>query len=65
MDGVAFPAWDEEFGWRAIGQRGDDLDGRDTRTVEYQKEGKTVAYTIVPGDALRTPTTRVRSRGTA
>ena len=55
VDGVAFPAWDQEFGWRATGQRGDDLDGRDTRTVEYQKEGKTVDYTIVPGEALDNP----------
>jgi anti-sigma factor RsiW len=55
VDGVAFPAWDEEFGWRATGQRQDDLDGRDTRTVVYEKDGARVAYTIVSGDALDDP----------
>jgi hypothetical protein len=55
VDGVAFPEWEQEFGWRAAGQRGDDLDGRDTRTVAYEKEGKSVAYTIVPGEALENP----------
>jgi hypothetical protein len=55
VEGVAFPAWDDEFGWRATGQRADDLDGRDTRTVVYEKEGARVAYTIVSGDALDDP----------
>ena len=55
VNGVPFPEWEEEFGWRASGQRGDDLDGRDTRTVAYEKEGKSVAYTIVPGEALENP----------
>jgi anti-sigma factor RsiW len=55
VEGVAFPAWDEEFGWRATGQRADDLDGRDARTVVYEKEGTTIAYTIVSGEALDGP----------
>ena len=49
------PDWDAEFGWTASGQRADDLDGRETRTVRYEKEGKQVGYTIVPGDALDPP----------
>lgn len=55
VDGVAFPAWDDELGWRATGQRADDLDGRDATTVAYEKEGARVAYTIVSGDALDDP----------
>lgn len=55
VEGVAFPAWEEDFGWRSAGRRGDDLDGRDTTTVFYDKEGATVAYSIVPGDALPDP----------
>ena len=55
VEGTAFPDWDAEFGWTASGQRGDDLDGRDTRTVLYDKEGKQVGYTIVPGEALDPP----------
>jgi hypothetical protein len=55
VDGVAFPAWDAEFGWRADGSRRDDLDGRTARTVSYAKDGNAVAYTIVSGDALEAP----------
>jgi hypothetical protein len=55
VEGTAFPDWDAEFGWGASGQRADDLDGRETRTVLYEKEGKELGYTIVPGDALDPP----------
>ena len=55
VEGTAFPSWDAEFGWSASGQRADDLDGRETRTVLYEKEGKELGYTIVPGDALDPP----------
>ena len=65
VNGVAFPAWKEEFGWRATGQRGDDLDGRDTRTVEYQKEGKPSPTRSSRARRSTTPRTPARSRGTA
>ena len=55
VDGVAFPAWDEEFGWNGDGQRTDGLEGRTARTVRYDKDGAQVAYTIVSGDALDVP----------
>ena len=55
VDGVAFPAWEEEFGWDGVGQRADDLDGRTARTVRYGKDAAQVAYTIVSGDALDVP----------
>jgi hypothetical protein len=55
QDGVAFPAWTEKFGWEATGSRTDELDGRSTTTVFYEKDGKTLAYTIVGGDALDVP----------
>lgn len=55
VEGTVFPNWDAEFGWIAAGQRADGLDGRDTRTVLYSKEGKEVGYTIVSGDALDPP----------
>ena len=55
VEGVDFPAWEDEFGWTATGQRQDDLDGRDARTVTYEKQGKTIGYTIVSGDALPNP----------
>ena len=55
QDGVAFPAWTEKFGWEATGTRTGELDGRAATTVVYEKDGKTLAYTIVGGDALDAP----------
>ena len=55
QDGVAFPEWGAKFGWEATGVRSGELDGRDATTVYYEKEGKTLAYTIVGGDALDWP----------
>jgi hypothetical protein len=55
QDGVAFPEWDAKFGWQATGTRTGEIDGREATTVYYEKEGKTLAYTIVGGDALDGP----------
>jgi hypothetical protein len=55
VEGVAFPSWTESFGWEATGARTDELAGRDTATVFYEKDGKEIAYTIVGGDALEVP----------
>ena len=55
QDGVPFPAWDEKFGWKATGTRTGEIDGREATTVYYEKDGKTLAYTIVSGDALGDP----------
>ncbi|MET0751357.1 MAG: hypothetical protein ABWZ43_09875 [Solirubrobacterales bacterium] len=55
VEGVAFPNWKPEFGWRAAGERGDELDGRRTRTVFYEKEDARLSYTIVSGDPLDAP----------
>jgi hypothetical protein len=55
QDGVAFPEWGAKFGWKAIGVRTGEVEGRDATTVQYEKDGKTLAYTIVGGDALDTP----------
>jgi hypothetical protein len=65
QDGLAFPAWAEKFGWEATGSRTDELDGRSTTTVFYMKDGKTLAYTIVGGDALDAPDgTVIEAEGT-
>lgn len=55
VEGVPFPNWTEKFGWRAAGERTDTLDGRETTTVFYRKDGKEIAYTIVAGNALAEP----------
>jgi hypothetical protein len=55
VDGVAFPDWGQELGWRATGMRRDELDGRRTTTVFYEHTGHRLAYTIVSGPALPRP----------
>ncbi len=55
VEGTRFPNYEEKFGWRAVGQHEDELDGRLVRTVDYRKGGQTVSYSIVAGDALAEP----------
>jgi hypothetical protein len=56
FEGLSYPDWKREFGWRAVGERSDELDGRATHTVFYEnREGRRIGYTIVSGDALDPP----------
>jgi hypothetical protein len=55
VDGVAYPYWGDKFAWETSGARRDRLDGRDTATVFYDKNGTRIGYTIVSGRALKTP----------
>jgi anti-sigma factor RsiW len=55
VDGVAYPYWGDSFSWETSGARRDRLDGRNTATVFYDKQGTRIGYTIVSGRALRTP----------
>jgi hypothetical protein len=55
FEGLSYPDWAAEFGWRAAGVRTDELDGRTTKTVFYEKDGRRIGYTIVSGDALAAP----------
>jgi hypothetical protein len=55
VDGVAFPDYAAKFGWKPVGTRTDEIGGRRTRTVFYEKNGKRIAYTIVAGDPLSAP----------
>ena len=52
---VVFPNYLAKFGWKATGTRTDEIGGRKTRTVFYEKGGKEIAYTVVAGDALSQP----------
>jgi hypothetical protein len=54
-EGLAFPNWAEEFGWRATGQREDEIDGRRAVTVFYEKDGRRIGYTILSGDPIDVP----------
>ena len=55
VDGVPFPSLEGEFGWRQAGERSDELDGRDTKTVFYERRGQRIGYTILSGDAIDPP----------
>ena len=55
QDEVVFPNFAGKFGWEATGTRTDEIDGRETRTVFYEKDGREIAYTVVGGDALDQP----------
>ena len=55
VGGVWFPNYDGYTGWKPIGSRTDDLDGRRAVTVAYQGEGGPVSYTIVDGAPLEVP----------
>ena len=50
VDGIAFPYWEDRFGWRTTGAREDSVDGRHVRTVFYTDgKGRRVGYAIVAG----------------
>jgi hypothetical protein len=55
VEGTRFPNYEEKFGWRAVRQHKDEVDGRLVRTVDYRKGGETVSYSIVAGEALEEP----------
>jgi hypothetical protein len=50
VEGVAFPYWEDRFGWRSTGARVDKLDGRSVTTVFYARgHGQWLGYAIVGG----------------
>lgn len=55
VEGVVFPDFARSFGWRPVGMRRDELDGRDATTVFYEKGARRVAYVIVAGPVLPRP----------
>lgn len=55
VDGVPFPDYAAKFGWKPVGARRDDVGGRATTTVFYEKDGRRIAYTIVSGEPLDPP----------
>jgi hypothetical protein len=55
VEGVPFPHWAKKFGWKATGVRTDTIGGRRATTVFYEKADRRIGYTIVAGEALRTP----------
>jgi hypothetical protein len=53
--GVAFPNYAAEPGWHAYGRRSDRLGDRLLGTVFYRRSGRRIAYTIVSGPPLQSP----------
>ena len=54
-DNYLFPNWTARFGWNASGARIDTLNGRTAVTVYYERDGMTIAYTIVHSPPLGEP----------
>jgi hypothetical protein len=67
VEAVRFPNYAGKFGWKAAGTRTDEIGGRATRTVFYEKGGRRMAYTVVAGEALDWPdgAARTMREGTA
>jgi hypothetical protein len=55
VEGVRFPNYEEKFGWRAVGVRRGEVDGRSVTTVYYELGRERVSYSIVAGEALAEP----------
>lgn len=60
VEGIAYPYWQDSFGWRASGARTDRLDGRAITTVFYMPVNAAsgmprIGYAIVAGRALSIP----------
>jgi anti-sigma factor RsiW len=63
VDELYFPDWQKTIGWRAVGQRVDQLAGRQAITVYYARGAEQVAYTIVATPPLPQPSARqIRTR---
>jgi hypothetical protein len=54
-EGLPYPNLDIEFGWRPSGQRQDEIEGRDSTTVFYERGGKRIGYTILSGEGIPPP----------
>jgi hypothetical protein len=53
--GVTYPDWTRKFGWRAVGERSDVLDGRPTTTVFYRHTHHRIGYTVLSGETIDPP----------
>ncbi|MGH2979003.1 MAG: hypothetical protein ACRDLQ_05125, partial [Solirubrobacterales bacterium] len=55
VEGVRFPDFRPAYGWRPAGVREDTVDGRDATVVYYRKAERRIAYVIVSGSSLPSP----------
>jgi hypothetical protein len=52
IEDLYFPNWQAQFGWHAVGQRSDRINGRLALTMYYASKQNRVAYTIVGAPSL-------------
>jgi hypothetical protein len=55
VQGVPFPNLGAEFAWQQAGRRTDELGGRKTETVFYERAGVRIGYTIISGVPIDPP----------
>lgn len=55
VEGVSFPDYAQSYGWQALGARTGQVGGRDALVVYYGKDERRLAYVIVSGDGLPSP----------
>jgi hypothetical protein len=55
MDGVVFPDLARAYGWKPVGVRRDEVNGRATTVVYYEKGGKRIGYAVLAGSAISQP----------
>jgi anti-sigma factor RsiW len=55
VDGVVFPDFARTYGWRPVGVRQDEVEGRYAKAVYYEKGGERIGYVITAGSALPQP----------
>jgi len=55
VDGVVFPNFARTYGWRPVGVRQDEVEGRYAKVVYYEKGGERIGYVITAGSALPKP----------
>lgn len=63
VDGVHFPRWARQFGWRATGERVAHVGGRPATAVYYAKADRHLGYAILAGAPLLASGGRTVSRG--
>ena len=55
VDGVTFPNLRPAYGWRQVGVRRGEVNGRDAKVVYYENAGRRIGYVILSGAALSPP----------
>lgn len=55
VDGVIFPDLARAYGWKPVGVRRDEVNGRAATVVYYEKGSKRIGYVVLAGSAISRP----------